>query len=84
MYRISGSAHFRSKGPFQIITRPRQPTVARLKHLLDAGSGDGRWAILVLDSTTARSARFDGSDDLVGLDIAFGDTAKHDVLAVEP
>jgi hypothetical protein len=52
--------------------------------LLLTGTDDGGWALLVLDGTAAATAGLDGLDDLVRLDIAVGNTAEDDVLAVKP
>jgi hypothetical protein len=54
------------------------------KYLVGTSSSDGRWAILVLDAAAAGAAGLDRSDDLVGLDIAVGDAAEDDMLAIEP
>jgi hypothetical protein len=52
--------------------------------LVGTGRGNGRWAVLVLDSTAARAASLNRADNLVRLDIAVGNAAKNDVLAVKP
>jgi hypothetical protein len=52
--------------------------------LLDASSGDGRWAVLVLDAAAASTAGLDRPDDLVGLDVAVRNAAEDNVLAIEP
>jgi hypothetical protein len=53
-------------------------------YLLDASGSDGRRAVLVLDGAAAGTAGLDRSDRLVGLDIAIGNAAEDDVLAIEP
>ena len=52
--------------------------------LLLTSTDDCGWALLVLDGTAAATAGLDRLDDLVRLDVAVGDTAEDDVLAVEP
>lgn len=49
-----------------------------------ASTDDGGWALLVLDGTAAAAAGLNGLDNLVRLDVAVGDTAEDDVLAVKP
>jgi len=53
-------------------------------HLFGASAGNGRLAILVLDGAALATGELDGSDDLVRLDIALGNAAKDDVLAIKP
>lgn len=52
--------------------------------LLLTSTDNGGWALLVLDGTAAAAAGLNRLDDLVGLDVAVGDTAKDDVLAIKP
>ena len=49
-----------------------------------AGADDGGRALLVLGGAAAAADGLDGLDDLVRLDIAVGDAAEDDVLAVKP
>lgn len=51
---------------------------------MSASASDSGLTVLVLDGATLGTNGLDRSDDLVGLDIAIGDAAKHDVLAVKP
>ena len=52
--------------------------------LLLTSTDDGGRALLVLDGTAAATAGLDRLDDLVGIDVAVGDAAEDDVLAVKP
>jgi hypothetical protein len=49
-----------------------------------AGADNGGRALLVLGGAAAAADGLDGLDDLVRLDIAVGDAAEDDVLAVQP
>lgn len=53
------------------------------KHLQLTRFGNGGW-LLVLDRAAAGPAGLNGADNLHGLDVAFGNAAKDDVLAIEP
>ncbi len=65
-------------------TAPYHYRLAKIDRLSLTAGGDGGRDILVLDGTAVAAAGLDGSHDLVGRDIAVGDLAEHDVLAVEP
>ena len=55
-----------------------------MHRLLLTGADNGRRALLVLDRTAAATASLDRLDNLVRIDIAVGNTAEDDVLAVKP
>lgn len=52
--------------------------------LLLTSTDNCRWALLVLDGTAAATTSLDRLDSLVGVDIAVGNAAEDDVLAVQP
>jgi hypothetical protein len=49
-----------------------------------AGADNGGRALLILNGAATAADGLDGLDDLVRLDIAVGDAAEDDVLAVQP
>ena len=53
-------------------------------HLLLSSTGNGGWALLVLNGTIAAAAGLNRLNNLVRLDVAIGNTTEDDVLTVKP
>lgn len=67
-----------------VACRPHVYVPPCCKSLLSTSTGDGGWALLVLDGAAGAAASLDGTDNPVRINIAIRNAAEDDVLAVEP